>query len=297
MPDPAPPYELHPYGKLRSKHTILPDKLAGVIDCATSCGWHECNDLYAVRREHLTDLTDNYLLIFTLAGEGHATVRNDFYRLQPGTAMIFPRSTPHTYFVPEGGRWTFYWVHLTGANCHALLSHIISEHGCLSFISCMEEITECMEKLITTGYRYYEYEIFAARIISRMLFAILEGIHLPDKDIRRRKSLALEVILRIEKDYARPLHLGDISSRLYVSPEHLIRSFHEETGMTPYQYLKQYRLRRACTLLEETGMRVAEIAREVGYHSSSSFIAQFRELYGITPRTYRSLYTSRSRIK
>jgi len=85
------------------------------------------------------------------------------------------------------------------------------------------------------------------------------------------------------------LQLSDISSRLYLSTEHVIRVFHEETGMTPYQYLKQFRLRRACTLLEESPMSVSDIAESVGYRSVSSFIAQFRSLYGITPGTYRRI--------
>lgn len=285
------PCEHHFNGKLRTKQAILPEKLVGVIDHATACGWHECNDRYVVRRELPPDLCSTDLVIFTLAGEGQACVEKESFRPSPGTVMIFPKNRPHSYRVPPGGQWEFYWAHLAGRNCEALLDYLIREHGNCFEISCMEEIADCMETLITTEYRYYEYELLSARLISSMLLSLMGGVHAPDKSLHQRKELTLEVISRIEKDFSRPLRLSDISARLYISCEHLIRIFHEETGMTPYQYLKQFRLRRACTHLEESGLPVGEIARAVGYRSASSFIAQFRELYGMTPGTYRSLFT------
>ena len=62
------------FGRIRSRLTLLPDKLRGVIDHASSIGWHECDDRYCVRRERPTDLVGNYLVIFTLDGEGCAVI-------------------------------------------------------------------------------------------------------------------------------------------------------------------------------------------------------------------------------
>lgn len=274
------------YGKVRSRDSILPEKLIGVVDYAPACGWHDCNDRYAIHRERTAELKDDHLLIFTIAGEGIGCVDGKEHQLTRNTAMIFPKNVRHSYYVPKGGHWEFYWMHVTGPNCDALLEHILQEYGCCFEIGCREEIVEYIELLIGTGYRYYDYEFFAAQMISKLLFTLIEGIDAHRNEHQHRKALAIKVIDYIEQHYHEPLQLGDLSARLKLSAEHIIRVFREETGMTPYQYLKQFRLRRACTLMEDSAISVGDVAKSVGYQSVSAFIAQFKSYYGITPGTY-----------
>lgn len=276
------------FGRIRSKRMLLPDKLRGVIDFSPSLGWHECTDRYHVSRMGNPELPSSHLLLFTLHGEGIG-VLNDVKRpLLRGSVMIFPKDIPHAYYVPKGKKWEFYWIHLDGANCSSLLSHILREHGdCFEPIH-FDGLTESVELLLDTDYRYYDYEFFAAQIISKMLFMLCDGPRSRSPEINRRKALVIRTIEYLEIHYSRPIRLEDIGESLHLSVEHIIRIFREETGMTPYQYLKQLRLRRACTLLTESDMSIGEIAAAVGYQSVSAFIAQFKSCYGITPRAYRN---------
>ena len=258
------------YGKLRSRDSILPEKLIGVVDYAPACGWHECNDRYAIHREQAAELKDDYLIIFTASGEGVGCVNGRQYHLTRNTAMIFPKNARHSYYVPKGGRWEFHWIHAAGPNCDALLGYILRECGGFLEINCREEMAEYIELLMSTEYRYYEYEFFAARIISKLLFALVEDMDACLNESQHSKALAIKVIDYIEQHYHEPLQLIDLSTRLKLSVEHMIRLFREETGMTPYQYLKQFRLRRACTLMEEGMSSVREVANAVGYQSVHS---------------------------
>lgn len=280
----------HHYGRRRSKETILPNSLAGVVDYTRNCGWHKCNDKYFICRD--AQIAYDYLLIFTVSGEGSAILERNEHRLVRNSLMIFPKNMRHEYNVPEGKTWEFYWIHLSGANCEALLTHITDKYGHHIHIGCLEEMGNYIEKLLTTQYRYYEYEFFAARVISNMLFALIESLNANAKNMQKRRTLSVKVITYIENHFRESMCLGDISASMYISTEHLIRMFHEETGMTPHQYLKQFRLRKACMLLNEPDMRIRDIAAAVGYSSLSSFIAQFKECYGLTPHRYRQFHIS-----
>lgn len=55
-------------------------------------------------------------------------------------------------------------------------------------------------------------------------------------------------------------------------------------GMTPMQYLKDWRLMLARRLLLETERRIEEIAAEVGYASTDAFVKAYRNYYGAEPR-------------
>jgi AraC-like DNA-binding protein len=56
--------------------------------------------------------------------------------------------------------------------------------------------------------------------------------------------------------------------------------------MGPYQFVKRMRLDRARELLVQDGMNVSEVARHVGYGSSSYFTAEFKRHFGAPPRKY-----------
>ena len=46
-------------------------------------------------------------------------------------------------------------------------------------------------------------------------------------------------------------------------------------------------MERAAELLTETGLTIADIARQVGYDSQSKFTAAFKSQYGLLPKEYR----------
>lgn len=282
------------YGLRRENVTVMPVKLAGVFDAVPSCGWHEVNDRYGYRRLTDAELLGEYLLIFTLSGEGYATIGREEYHPVGGQVLIFPKHTPHIYCVPEGGRWEFYWMHVSGANCSALLDHIMDEAGRCLKVSCMDELARYIELLINSEYRYYEREVFAAQILSKILFLLIDDIAAPSRSGQRSRQLVMQAVEAIEEAFAHPLKLEQIAARLYVSEEHLIRVFREETGMTPLQYVLRLRMRRACAYLEAGELSIGDVAAKVGYRSESAFIARFRDTYGLTPRTYRQFFAIRN---
>jgi AraC-like DNA-binding protein len=58
-------------------------------------------------------------------------------------------------------------------------------------------------------------------------------------------------------------------------------------GEPPHQYLTRWRMGIAAQLLEETGLRLGEIASQVGYKSEFSFSRAFKLARGVSPIQYR----------
>ena len=57
-------------------------------------------------------------------------------------------------------------------------------------------------------------------------------------------------------------------------------------GFSLYKYLFDFKMERAKQLLSNGNLNVNEVSYDLGYSSSSHFIAAFKKKYGITPRTY-----------
>ena len=91
----------------------------------------------------------------------------------------------------------------------------------------------------------------------------------------------------IHSQYRENLHLEDIARAVYVGKSTALRIFQQYIHLSPIAYLIQYRLKQAAALLASTEKKIAVIAEETGFRSDGYFCRKFKELYGISPQTYR----------
>ena len=77
-----------------------------------------------------------------------------------------------------------------------------------------------------------------------------------------------------------------MASELYMSRTSIFRKIKSITGMTPNDFIKTIRLRKACQLISEGKYRIVEIVDMVGFNSSSYFAKCFAKQYGMLPTEY-----------
>lgn len=77
-----------------------------------------------------------------------------------------------------------------------------------------------------------------------------------------------------------------------LSVSYFSKLFNQHTGKTFPDYISQLRLQKAREMLmEKQNMTIQEIAKEVGFNSSSYFSAAFRKFYGVSPSQIRRVKT------
>lgn len=101
------------------------------------------------------------------------------------------------------------------------------------------------------------------------------------------EDISRKIISYIEENLDKDLTLEKIAEALNYSKFYMVRVFKENTGITPYQYIRGRRLDKAAEKLAGTKQPVVEIALEAGYGSQQSFTRVFRCEYGCTPQEYR----------
>ncbi|MDP3446142.1 MAG: ATP-binding protein, partial [Ignavibacteria bacterium] len=80
--------------------------------------------------------------------------------------------------------------------------------------------------------------------------------------------------------------IESLTDKLFISRSNLQRKLKAICGYTPGDYLKTYRLKKASQLLFENGLRVNEVAYEVGFSSASYFTKCFVRQFGILPKDF-----------
>ncbi|MBG0775958.1 MAG: helix-turn-helix transcriptional regulator [Desulfovibrionaceae bacterium] len=81
-----------------------------------------------------------------------------------------------------------------------------------------------------------------------------------------------------------PPTLAGLSDLLALSTVKLQAGFRELYGTSVFGFLREYRLQRAKTLLEQADMNVSEVAWEIGYINLSHFSAAYRKRFGVLPK-------------
>ncbi|WP_073587163.1 helix-turn-helix domain-containing protein [Anaerocolumna xylanovorans] len=96
------------------------------------------------------------------------------------------------------------------------------------------------------------------------------------------------MLIYIHEHYADKITIAEIAAAAYISERECFRVFHDSLRMTPVEYLKSYRIQKACHLLAESNESLTYICNACGLGSSSYFGKTFRDCMGCTPMEYRS---------
>ncbi len=101
-------------------------------------------------------------------------------------------------------------------------------------------------------------------------------------------SVLIKNILDYIKRYAAEgLRLEEVSNQFHISPNYLSTLIRKETGVTYQQHILLAKVAVSKQLLDDTRMRVEDIAYSIGYENYISFYNIFKRLEGMTPSEYR----------
>ena len=103
-----------------------------------------------------------------------------------------------------------------------------------------------------------------------------------------RKEKIFSIIHSCYKDTS--LSVGMIADMLGISDNYLSKYFKDQTGFTVADYITRYRLNAAKELLQNTDMKVSDVAQETGFYNANVFIRSFKKGEGITPGKYKEIH-------
>jgi AraC-like DNA-binding protein len=133
-----------------------------------------------------------------------------------------------------------------------------------------------------------DYSRSARARLSRVLVDELreapeQPLHLPEPRDDRLRAIA-RLLRETPADNAT---LAELGKTIGASARTLSRLFHDELGMTFYEWRTQLRVYHALVLLAD-GHDTTRTAHACGWANASGFIAAFTDIIGTTPGRYRS---------
>jgi AraC-like DNA-binding protein len=130
--------------------------------------------------------------------------------------------------------------------------------------------------------------------LSELLFVEVVRRHLatlPEDQVGWLAGLRDDSVGRVlGKFHERPAQvwtLDDLSKEVGMSRSVLAERFAHFVGVPPMQYLAQWRMQLAATLLSSTSMNLWEIAERVGYGSEAALSRAYKRWVGVAPADWR----------
>lgn len=91
----------------------------------------------------------------------------------------------------------------------------------------------------------------------------------------------------VEESFQDPeFNIEKVSEQIGLSRVHLYRKVKGALGVSPTDFLRDYRLKRAADMLRENRYTVSEVAYQTGFTSPAYFTKCFKQAYGVTPTEY-----------
>lgn len=102
----------------------------------------------------------------------------------------------------------------------------------------------------------------------------------------------LNLVGYLHEHYQEKFSLAALAESVAMSRNECCRYFKKMMNMTITEYLMEYRLSKAASLLETSDMSIAQVAEHTGFCDVSYFIKMFRNKTGITPKAYAKMFYS-----
>ncbi len=249
-----------------------------------------------------------YEVIYVLSGEYSAMIGDRIYRAKKGDFLLINRDILHRYedVIPkaDASNRIILWI----------------TPGYLSSLSGEDmDLSACFRKQDTCA---YHFPIYYEEMLQNYLLklAMTEVVGFPKegvKEVADRGYLTLFfVYLNLLCDRQEYRHLGEnyqshpllqkvseyidahigkkipvdeLAKAVHMSKYHFLRTFKEISGETVHNYINNKKLMTACELLRQ-GKPVAECYETVGFADYTSFLRNFRRVYGISPGKYNQYY-------
>ncbi len=257
--------------------------------------------LYQYGREQCTPLhsygpyiRNHYLFHYVISGKGtlQITGKDTFkeYSIERGSGFLIEPGQIITYCADRLFPWEYMWIEFDGMKANEYMK----EAGLSSSSPVMSPISPQLSEQLKDEMIYLiSHSNESSRQLIGHLYLIVDAIiqcSSNRKKIQGGKISRLytqEAIGYIEQYYSCPITIEDLAKRCNLDKSYFGKVFKESMGQSPQDFLIRYRMNKASELLITTDLPINSICVQVGYMNQLHFSRAFKNIYGVSPRTYR----------
>ncbi|MBP1989928.1 AraC family transcriptional regulator [Paenibacillus eucommiae] len=232
----------------------------------------------------------DFLLSYLHRGTMKVKIANQEQIISAGTVFI-GKPYERQYYAKIGEEPTeSYWLHFTGYGVTELLIKAKLWGDSFFVTGINDDIPRLFERIIEEeAERQINFEHISASLLQELIFTISRNISIKEqiKDMNPRELDLHTSFNLLHKNYAKKLTVTELAAHIGLSTSRYTSVFKQYTGLSPQQYLIQYRLQKAKELINNTQLNIRQIAALVGFDDQMYFSRLFKKYEHMSPIEFR----------
>ena len=219
--------------------------------------------------------------------KGHGWVKTaaGIKEIMPGDMFCIMNDGQIEYYDDPQDPWLYYWIRLDGEAADELVrSWGFTPEEPWIHPDEPERVLDCFKNIHSMAENQAGLR---SNVLAAELFRLADSIasHTP-----HQKSKSQQIVDRakavIETQMHSALNVSELAAWLNVDRTTLFHAFRKECDCSPIEYLREQRIKRACSILKTSNLNLTDIARMCGFSNDKYFIKTFRQLKGTSPRKF-----------
>ncbi|MFW6030242.1 MAG: AraC family transcriptional regulator [Halanaerobiales bacterium] len=252
------------------------------------CGEEECS------AEHYYGpaLRDHYLIHYIIEGEGQYTVNDKSYHLEKGQGFLICPDIVTFYQAAKEHPWKYTWVGFNGSKAKSYLKYAnLSLDNPIFTYKKDQRLLEVMSEMVSINKITKSNELRLLSLLYYFLSILIEETNNNNnfQDTNKLKSTYIKAAVSfIEKNYSRKITIKELANNIGLDRSYLYSVFQEILEQSPQEYLINFRINKACELMNNKTLNIGDVSRSVGYKDPLYFSKIFKKIKGLSPSEYRN---------
>lgn len=234
-------------------------------------------------------------IVYCESGKASLLIDNKVYSINKGeVAIIFP-NTVHSYLsVDEENQQEFSAIILISSlkYCGSYAKSLAGfqpSNPILTAELIHKDISFCIyglyNEIRATKYASYSHTCCHA-YMELLLSRIMPELALNKTILSDQSDLTVRLMSYVQDHFQEPMSLDSLAKKLNVSKYYLSHTFSNKLHTTFPNYINEFRLNHALSMIHLGSNNITEIWTESGFESQRTFNRFFRSQIGLTPTNY-----------
>lgn len=254
-------------------------------------GYEKCRPLHS----YGPFVRNHYLFHYVISGKGTLITDNNHnesqkYSISAGTGFLIEPEYINTYTADREDPWEYTWIEFGGLRAKEIIESSGLSSSSPVYLPKTPAFGENLKKeMLYLCEHSNDSSMKQIGHLYLIMDALLEGSSYK-RQIQGGKLAQFythEAISFIEQNYSLPITVENMADRCNLDRSYFGKIFKETMGQSPQEFLINYRMAKAASLLKTTDLPIGSISPLVGYSNQLHFSRSFKKVYKISPREYR----------
>lgn len=255
-------------------------------------GWEQCEPAHSFGPAARNHYLFHYVISGTgtlMADDSHGNTRTYQIKSRQGF-MIFPGQV-NTYVASKDVPWEYIWLEFDGLRVKQAIETAGLSPDSPVYHARLKDLQEKMVGEMT--YIVENKDASPFHLIGHLYLFLdyltrsIAPLEVP-KQSKLRDFYLKEAISYIELNFQNEITVEDIAAQCGLNRSYFGKIFKDAVGKSPQDFLMNYRMIKATELLRLTKLSIQDIGNAVGYPNALHFSRAFKNVYGVSPRTWRA---------